>query len=144
MIEQRKAERIVRPGKGLRGRQAIQEDTPPNKTMLKLHSSLKKAKNSVLVQACTGRIRLAKFLYNRKVRGVLSAQCKRRGGEETPWHMALYCTEEGERRKHLRMKGQVNYRQLVGTAKGAKQLAEWMICSGRLCQLRLIRSLLYS
>jgi hypothetical protein len=123
----------VQPGKDLGGRQAIQEDTPPNRTMLKLHSRFKEAKNSVLVQACTGRIKLANSFYNRKVRGVLSAQCKCRGGEETRWHMALYCTEERERRKHLRIKGQVSHGQLVGTAKGAKQLAEWMICSGRLC-----------
>jgi hypothetical protein len=66
------------------GRQAFPEDTPPNRTMLKLHSGLRKAESSVLVQAQTGRIVLAKFLYNRRVSGMLPAQCRCRASEETP------------------------------------------------------------
>jgi hypothetical protein len=38
----------------------------------------------MLVQARTGRIGLAKFLYSRKVPGVVSAQCRCGAGEETP------------------------------------------------------------
>jgi hypothetical protein len=89
----------------------------------------------VLVQACTGYIGLAKFLYNRSVPGVLSAQCRCRSGEETPRHMALFCIEEG---------GRLDYQQLIGTNRGAKALAEWMIRSGRLGQFSLARRLLYS
>jgi hypothetical protein len=67
--------------------------------VLKLHAGLRKAESSILVQARTGRIGLAKFLYNRKVPGILSAQCRCRNGEETPRHIALYCTEETDRRR---------------------------------------------
>jgi hypothetical protein len=96
------------------------------------------------VQAPTGRIGLAKFLYNRKVPGVLTAQCRCGAGEETPRHMALFCTDEAERRQHLRVGGRLDYQQLIGTNSGEKRLAEWMIRSGRLGQFSLARRLLYS
>jgi hypothetical protein len=136
-------ERVVQPGTDP-GSRAVLEDTPPNKAVLKLHSGLQKAESSVLVQARTGRIGLAKFLYNRKVPGIQSAQCRCGAREETPRHMALYCIEEAGRRLGLRTNGRVNYQQLIGTASGAKQLAKWLICSGRLGQFSLARSLLYN
>jgi hypothetical protein len=140
----RRTERIVRPGTDPGGRQTVPEDTPPNRAVLKLHSGLRKAESSVLVQARTGRIGLAKFLHKRKVPGVLSAQCRCGAGEETPRHMALFCTEEAGRRQGLRTDGSINCQQLIGTNGGAKKLAEWMICSGRLGQFSLAKRLLYS
>jgi hypothetical protein len=136
-------ERVVQPGTDP-GSRAVLEDTPPNKAVLKLHSGLQKAESSVLVQARTGRIGLAKFLYNRKVPGIQSAQCRCGAREETPRHIALYCTEEAGRRPGLRTNGRVNYQHLIGTASGAKQLAKWLICSGRLGQFSLAKSLLYN
>ena len=58
--------------------------------------------------------------------------------------MALYRIEEAGRQLGLRTNGRVNYQQLIGTARGAKQLAKWLICSGRLGQFSLARSLLYN
>jgi hypothetical protein len=144
--EQRKRERIVRPGTDPGCRQLVPEDTPPDKRVLKLHSTLQKAESSVLVQVRTGRIGLAKYLYSRHVPGVLSAQCRCRGGEETPRHMAVFCREESDRRHALQMgtSRQVNYRNLTGTASGAKLLSGWIIRSGRLGQFALARSLLYN
>jgi hypothetical protein len=98
----------------------------------------------VLVQARTGRIELARFLYNRKVPGVQSAKCRCGAGEETPRHMAAYCVEGAERRQSLRTNGRVDYRGQVGTASGARKLAEWIIRSGRLGQFSLARILLYN
>ena len=69
----RRTERVVRPGTDPGGHRAVPEDTLPNTAVLKNHSGLRKAESSVLVQARTGRIGLAKFLYNCKVPGVLSA-----------------------------------------------------------------------
>jgi hypothetical protein len=59
----RRLERVVQPGTDP-GNQAVPvpEDTPPNKAVLKLHLGLQKAESSVLVQARTARIGLAKFL----------------------------------------------------------------------------------
>jgi hypothetical protein len=105
----RSVELVLQPGTDPGGRQTVPEDTSPNRTVLKLHSGLRKAESSVLVQARTGRIGLAKFLYNRPVPGVLSAQCKCRNGEETPRHMALFCIEEAGRRQHLRVGGRLDY-----------------------------------
>jgi hypothetical protein len=98
-----------------------------------------RAPKSRKLSASTG---LAKFLYNHKVPGIQSAQCRRGAGEETPRHMALYCTEEAYRQLGLRTNGRVNYQQLIGTASGAKRLARWLICSERLGQFSLARSLL--
>jgi hypothetical protein len=127
-------DRVVRPRTDPGGRAtSIPKDTPPNKAALKLHSKLRKAESSVLIQARTSRIGLTKFLYNRKVLGVLTAQCRCGAGEETPRHIALFCTDEAERRQ-----------QLIGTNSGAKRLAEWMIRSGRLGQFSLAKRLLYS
>lgn len=80
----KEAERVVRPGTDPGGRQSVPEDTPPDSGVLRLHAGLRKAESFVLVQACTGRIGLAKFLYNRKVPGKLSIQCRCGPGEETP------------------------------------------------------------
>ena len=142
--DHKKTERIVRPGTDPGDRQTISEDTPPNRAVLKLHSGLQKAESSVLVQARMGRIGLAKILYNCKVPGILSAQRRCRAGEETPRHMALYCTEEAERRQHLRTGRRLDYQQLIGTNGGEKKLAERMISSGRLGQFSLVRLLFYS
>ena len=98
----------------------------------------------MLVQARIGRIGLAKFLYGRKVPRIQTAQCRCEVGEEMVQHIALYCIDEIERRQGLRMNGRLNYRHLIGTASGAKRLAEWMIRSGRLGQFSLARNLLYS
>jgi hypothetical protein len=139
----KRVERVVRPGTDP-GSRTIPEDTPPNEAVLKLYSGLRKAESSVRVQARTGRIGLAKFLYNRKVLGVLTAQCRCGAGEETPRHIALFCTDEIKRRQHLRVSGRLDYQQLIGTNGGAKRLAEWMIRSGRLGQFSLAKHLLYS
>jgi hypothetical protein len=104
----RRLERVAQPGTNPGG-QAIPEDTPLNKAVVRLHAGLQKAESSVLVQARTGRIGLAKFLYNRKAPGIQSAQCRCGLGEETPRHMALYCTEEAGRRPGLGTNGRVNY-----------------------------------
>jgi hypothetical protein len=124
----RRLERVVWPGTDP-GSRTIPEDTPPNKAVLKLHLGLQKAESLVLVQAQIGWIGLAKFLYNRKVPGIQSVQCRCRTREETPRHIALYCIEEAGRRLGFRTNGSVNYQQLIGTASGAKQLAKWLICS---------------
>jgi hypothetical protein len=135
---------VVRPGTDSASR-VIPEYTLLNKAVLKHHSGLRKEESSVLVQARTSRIGLAKFLYSRKVPGILSAQCRCRAGEETPRHMALSCTDETERRQRLRTGGRVlDYQQLIGTNSGVKKLAEWMTRSGRLGQFSLARRLLYS
>ena len=110
----------------------VLEDPPPDKQVLKLHVGLKKAESSMLVQARTGRVGLAKFLYGRKVPGIQTAQCRCEAGEETVRHMALYCTKETERQQGLQTNGRLNYRRLIGTASGAKQLTEWIICSRQL------------
>jgi hypothetical protein len=64
------------------------EDLPPGRQVLKLHTGLKKAESSMLVQAHIGQVGLAKFLYKQKVSRIQTAQCCYKAGEETVWHMA--------------------------------------------------------
>jgi hypothetical protein len=51
--DQKRVERIVRPGTDPSSK-AIPKDTPPNEAVLKLHSRLRKAESSILVQAYIG------------------------------------------------------------------------------------------
>jgi hypothetical protein len=106
----------------------VPENTPPDKIILKLHSTLQKAEISVPVQVCTRRIGLAKYLYSQHVPGILSGQCRCGGGKETPSYMVLFCKEESDRRHALRTgtgtSRQINYRSLTRTASGAKLLSE--------------------
>lgn len=122
--EQRKLERVVQLGTDPGSCQAVPEDTPPSRRVLNLHVRLRKAESTVLIQTRTGRVGLARFLDTRKVPGVMSAQCRCRAGEQTPQHMTLYFIEEAKRRRGLRTSSRVDYHQLIGTASGAKRLAE--------------------
>ena len=70
--------------------------------MLGLHKDLRKAESALLIQARTGRIGLAKFLYSRRVPGFESAKCQCGARGETPGHMALFCVQEASRRQRLR------------------------------------------
>ena len=141
--ENRKLGRIVRPGTDPGGRRVVPEDTPPTKQTLKLHEGLRKAESALLTQARTGRIGLAKFLYGRHVPGFTTATCQCRAGHETPRHMALYCTNEVDRRYYLHIGKNRTYTQMVGTNEGAKHFVRWMMYSGKLGQFALAKRLLF-
>jgi hypothetical protein len=75
---------VVRPNTDTGNCPVIPEDMPPTKQVLKLYKNLYKAESALLVQACTKRIGLAQFLYNRRVPDVVTAKCQCRAGHETP------------------------------------------------------------
>jgi hypothetical protein len=58
--------------------------------------------------------------------------------------MVLFCTKEAERQQYLQVGRRVNYRELIGTNSGARELAEWIIRLERLGQFSLAECLLYS
>jgi hypothetical protein len=68
--DQGRQERVVPSGTDPRGNCIVPEDPPPSRQVLKLHVGLRKVERSMLVQAHTGRVGLAKFLYVRKVPGI--------------------------------------------------------------------------
>jgi hypothetical protein len=82
--------------------EVVPRDTRPTKKALALHKNLKRAESSMLVQLRTAKIGFAKFLYERKVPSYTTTQCTCGEGEETPRHVALYCSRENDRRHHLR------------------------------------------
>lgn len=73
--ETAKLDRPLRPGTDPGGCKLTLEDPAPTKDVLQLHNGLRKAESALLVQARTGRIRLARFLHSRKVPGFETAQC---------------------------------------------------------------------
>jgi len=141
--ENRKLGRIVRPGTDPGNLRVVPEDTPPTKQVLQLHEGLRKAESALLTQARTGKIGLAKFLYGRRVPGFSTATCQCQVGQETPRHMALYCTYEADRRHYLHADKRRTYTQMIGTNKGAKHFVRWMMFSGRLGQFALAKRLLF-
>ena len=134
------------PGTDLGGGQ-VGLDPAPTAQVLSLHKNLQKAESALLVQARTGKIGLGKFLYDRKVPGFETAQCRCRAGFETPRHIVLYCMEEASRRGQGQLTDQAGrkwtYQQLIGRAQATKSFARWMIGSGRLGQFALAKRLLY-
>jgi hypothetical protein len=139
----RRLGRIVRPMTDLGGCRVVSENTPPTKQMLELHEGLRKAESALLTHARTGRIRLAKFLYGRSVPGFTTATCQCRAGHETLRYMALYCTYKANRRHYLHAGKNRTYTQIVGTNKGARHLARWVMCLERLKQFALAKRLLF-
>jgi hypothetical protein len=113
--------------------------------VLSLHKSLQKAESALLVQARTGKIGLGKFLYDRKVPGIETAQCRCGAGFETPRHIVLYCIEEASRQGQLTDQAgrKWTYKQLIGHAQATKGFARWMMGTGRLRQFALAKRLLY-
>jgi len=115
-------------------RGVVPEDIPPTKQTLKLHEGLRKAESALLTQARTGRIGLVKFLYGRSVPGFTTATCQCGAGQETPRHMALYCTHEADRRHYLTRRPEPDI---------ARHFVRWMMYSGRLKQFALAKRLLF-
>jgi hypothetical protein len=65
--ENRRLGRTVQPNVDPGKNEVIPEDPPPAKQVLELHKGLRKAESALLIQARTGRIGLAKFLYRCRV-----------------------------------------------------------------------------
>jgi hypothetical protein len=143
--ENRRLGRIVRPSIDPGKNQFVPEDPPLTKKVLELHKGLRKAESALLVQAHTGRIGLAKFLYNCKVPSIVTAQCQCRAGEETARYMAFYCTQEASRLLYLTDNADRTqpYHRLVGTSSGAQCFTKWVMFSNRLAQFTLAKLLLY-
>jgi hypothetical protein len=116
---------------------AIEE---PSTRRLKLHNQLKKAESAVLVQARTGRIGLASFLYKAHVPGVDSPNCKCEQGVETAEHLLLHCPIERERREWKRG---ARLSELLSNPVYTVATAKWIIQSNRLGQFQLASRLLY-
>ena len=116
---------------------------PPQKEVLKIHSKLRKAESSVLIQLRTGRIGLAHFLNKARVPEFDTGQCRCGHGAETPRHLLLYCPEEEDRREQLGPRAVRSFVRLLNTQDGAAVAAKWVIQSGRLRQFEVASSLLY-
>jgi hypothetical protein len=136
--------KLDRPLRPATTRKVVPEDPAPTKDVLRLHKGPHKAESALLVQAQTGRIGLARFLYNRRVPGIASAHRQCQEGEGNPRHIALFWGCEASRRHQLTdPAGRTqSYPQMIGSSKAVKGLVRWMLLSGRLNQFSLATSLL--
>ena len=141
----RAVRQVLRPGTDPGGRTTIPANTPPTNRILSLHRELQKAESALLVQCRTGRIGLAKFLYEQRVPGIQTAQCQCGAGKETAQHIALFCPKERDRRHQLTDgKGRSqSYAQLIGTARAVKGFTRWVMLANRLGQFSLAKRLLF-
>ena len=97
----------------------------PERKILQLHSRLRKAEGSALVQMRSGRTGLAHFLCNARVPAYKTGLCKYGQSQETPRHVLLYCPREADRRMEL---GQgPTFVQLLDTLEGAAVASKWMV-----------------
>ena len=78
----------------------------------------------MLVQARTGRIGLASFLYKARVLGFESPSCRCKQGEKTAEHLLLYCPLEHKCRKWQRG---VLLSKLVSNPYYTIAVAKWII-----------------
>lgn len=136
---------LFRPELDPGGKKLVIEDPPPTDKVVELHKGLHKAESALLVQARTKKIGLAEFLYTQRVPGIDTAKCRCGAGHETPRHMALFCTEEADRRRELtdHTGKKWTYPQLIGSWEAVRSFAKWMMFSGRLGQFQLAKRLLY-
>ncbi len=90
---------------------------PPDPKVLKLHSGLRKAESSALVQFRTGCTGLAYFLHKARVPGVESGLYSCENSFETPRHMLIHCEKEQAQRDELRRigGGGLDFKKLLDT-----------------------------
>lgn len=68
-----------------------------------LHSDLPKALSAVLVQMCTGKIRLKSFLFEQRVPDIEDPLCECGYGEQTVLHVLLQCRRYIDLRQRYRI-----------------------------------------
>jgi hypothetical protein len=118
---------------------------PPDPKVLKLHTGLRKAESSALIQFRTGCTGLAYFLYKARVPGMESGLCSCGNGSETPRHLLIHCQKEEIQRKELKgaSGGRLDLKRLLDTPEGAGLASRWVLRSERLSQFSLAKALLY-
>lgn len=115
---------------------------PPGRPVLKLFQKLQKAQCSLLVQIWTGKIGLAKFLYQQGVPGVTTPMCDCGWSEQTARHITVHCRQFQEARIELQDQcGVVNFSKLMGNAQGVYQLTRWWLQQRILPQFHLADNL---
>jgi hypothetical protein len=104
---------------------------------LDLHSGLKKAESTMLIQLRTGYTGLAAVLRTLNVPGFETGICRCEMGRETVRHVLVHCSLENDRRDELRdSHGILDVETLLSSEKGAAKAAKWMMDSGRLSQFQ--------
>jgi hypothetical protein len=86
------------------GRGVFAAKRGPNLDNYKIYRNMLKHKASVLMQARTGCVEIAEFLFRRHVSDVLLPFCSCGRASETLEHVLLYCPETEENRQDIRKK----------------------------------------
>jgi hypothetical protein len=119
-------------------RQANPANLKPHRDRLKLHDGLRKEESALLVQMRTGKVGLRSFLFHRQVPEVITPICRCGQGEETPAHIAAYCTTENTARAQLpfTMRTYGDFAMAVNDPSKAACLTRWMMRRNRISSYR--------
>lgn len=116
--------------------------SPPGKQAIQAHQHLRKAQSSLLTQIRTGKIGLARFLYNQRVPGHTNPACLCGAPKQTPAHVTLFCSLHEDHRHELLLNNTLDYTRLLRTAQGAYLLTKWWLQRRILPQFHLANDLL--
>jgi exonuclease III len=136
------------PDRRLRTTQPADDNPQFSDKTLRVHSCLKKAESSLLVQARTGAIGLRDFLFRTGVRGVATPYCDCGTGRETVEHLVVWCPNPPKPKtwtaSEIRSRRDL-HKALQGGGRGkaalARAVVSWLLSSGRLPEYRLARKL---
>ena len=88
--------------------------------MIQLHQNFVKAKNALTIQIRIENVRLANFLYNRKISKINSSTCLCDHQKQTMKHIIVSCLLHDRTEIENEMKT-MNYRLLINTAAELKR-----------------------
>jgi hypothetical protein len=113
---------------------------------LKKHRHLLKHESSLLIQICTGKVRLCAFLFERKVLEVAIPRCSYSEAPETAAHLVLNCLQLEHYRENLRqllypisLHTYCNFAAATAKGKSASKLVRWLLSTGRFPEFRLAK-----
>jgi hypothetical protein len=118
------------------GRSIFAAKRGPNLNNYKIYKNMPKHKASILMQARTGCIKIAEFLFRRYIPNVPSPLYSCDKTPETPEHVLLYCPETEKNRQNTRkrvafiaLRTRRNLAQL--STKHLKLTTEWLLRTGK-------------
>ena len=88
--------------------------------MIQLHQNFVKAKNALTTQICIENVKLANFLYNRRISEINSSTCLCDDQRQTMKHIIVSCLLHDRTKIENEMKT-MNYRFLINTAAELKK-----------------------
>ena len=102
-----------------------------------------KVESALATQIRYEKIRLANFLFNRRVPGIMTPAGSCEWQKQTAKNIILHCRLIDRRYEVLKQIGINDYRTIMSSSKKLKKLTTWIIKANLLTQFSLASQLLY-